>query len=277
MNEWPIDENFIDYTAGNPMGGIINLPDQYPQLTVDVLETADEQGGVENLSTGFHAIEFLLWGQRADQTDGPGDRPFTDYVDGGTAANQDRRRTYLKTVTEILVADMKALTAAWDLGDRGSYGAKLMASPSHDGVTKILEGFSNMAISELYYERLSDPYRTQDHKDEESCFSESTYNDLVANALGVENVYLGHYGALAGASISDLVRAKDSALDGQMKDQLTAVRAAIAAIPQPFDHSVLAPADSDSNQKVKAAIDAFLPVQPTIDLVAKLLKVQINL
>ena len=87
---------FIDYTTANAEGGIINDPAHYPQLTATVLASADEKGGIENLSTGFHAIEFLLWGQRPDQTQGPGQRPYTDYVDGGTAANQARRRTYLQ-------------------------------------------------------------------------------------------------------------------------------------------------------------------------------------
>ena len=61
VNEWPIDENFIDYTTGNPTGGIINDPQHYPQLTPAVLASSDERGGIENLSTGFHALEFLLW------------------------------------------------------------------------------------------------------------------------------------------------------------------------------------------------------------------------
>jgi putative iron-regulated protein len=74
MNEWPIDENFIDYTLGNPSGGIINDPAAFPQITAPALASADEKG-VETVSTGFHAIEFLLWGQRADSGDGIGPSP----------------------------------------------------------------------------------------------------------------------------------------------------------------------------------------------------------
>jgi putative iron-regulated protein len=277
MNEWPIDEAFIDYTVGNPLGGIINDPTDYPQLTATVLATADEKGGLENLSTGFHAIELLLWGQRAAQTDGPGQRPYTDFVDGGTAANQDRRRTYLSVATQLLLDDMRGLEAQWDLTDKKSYGAELVAGSSKDGLTKMYRGFSQMAISELLYERMSDPFRSQDRKDEESCFSESTSIDLNANMLGVEDVWLGQYHDLQGPSVQSLVAAKDPALAAQVTQQLATVKAAIAAIPPPFDHAVIADPSTPEHQGVQAAIDAFAPVQGLLDQAAGTLGIVNNL
>jgi putative iron-regulated protein len=277
MNEWPIDETFIDYTFVNPTGGIINDRVSYPQITAQVLATADQKGGVENLSTGFHALEFLLWGQRTDLTQGPGTRPFTDYVDGGTAANQDRRRQYLQIATVMLVADMQGLEATWDLTNPTSYGATFVGAPPNTGLQRILRGLSNMTVAELQFERLSDPFITQDRKDEESCFSESTQVDLNANALGIEDVYLGRYGALAGPSISDLVKAKNPALDAAMRTQLTAMRTAIAAIPPPFDHAVIAPAGSEPRANVQAAIDSFGPLVDSMRQVAALLGVMLNL
>jgi putative iron-regulated protein len=278
MNEWPIDENFIDYTIGNPAGGIINDPADYPLLTAEVLASSDEKGGIENLSTGFHALEFLLWGQRADQTQGPGTRPYTDFVDGGTAMNQDRRRTYLKVATDLLLQNMRGLESQWDLGNASSYGAQLVAAKQPlDSLTKIYRGFSQMAISELYYERLYDPFVSRDRKDEESCFSESTIVDLINNALGLEDVYLGRYHTIQGASLSDLVKAKDAALDAQLRKQLAAVLAAIGAIPPPFDHAVLAPAASPENMAVQAAVNALQPLQATLDSVAQALGIVNNL
>ena len=277
MNEWPIDETFVDYTTDSPLGGIINDTADYPEISEAVLRSTDERGGIENLSTGFHAIEFLLWGQRPDQTSGPGERPYTDYLDGGTAANQDRRRLYLTTAVDMLLSDMQALDAEWDLTNGESYGAMMVAGSAHDGLTNIVRGFTNLGISELFYERLEDPYVTQDRKDEESCFSESTIIDLTANAKGVENVYLGRYADQQGPSVSDLVKAKDPALDTEIKAEISAARAAIAAIPTPFDHSVIAPPTSDDNLKVRAAIDAFQPMQDTLKRMADVLGVPINL
>lgn len=282
MNEWPIDESFIDYTVQSPNGGIINDPADYAAITEPLLAMADEKGGLENLSTGFHAIEFLLWGQRVDQTQGEGLRPYTDFVDGGTAANQDRRRTYLQTAASMLLSDMTSLETQWSLASPASYASALAARSPHDALTSLFNGISQMAISELLYERLDDPFVSQDQKDEESCFSESTLDDLVANALGIEDAYLGHYQTLSGAtlqgpSISDLVAAKDPALDAQLRQELEAVRAAIGAIPPPFDHAVLAADGSPEHTAVKAAVDAFLPMQGLLDQAAKALGIVNNL
>ena len=209
-------------------------------------------------------------------------RAYTDYVDGGTSENQDRRRAYLQTVTGMLLDDMRGLDAQWDLTKTGTYGAGFVAMDPHDALTKLFRGFSQMAISELLYERLSDPYVSKNPKDEESCFSESTLDDLIANALGVENVYLGRYKGLDGSelngkSLSDLILAKDAALDGRLRQQLSGVRAAIEAIPPPFDHAVLAPDDSAEHRAVQAAIDAFAPVQGTMDDAATALGIVNNL
>jgi putative iron-regulated protein len=281
MNEWPIDENFIDYTLGNPKGGIINDPGAFPEITPPALASADEKG-VETVSTGFHAIEFLLWGQRGDQKEGPGTRPYTDYVDGGTAANQDRRRAYLSAATSMLLDDMRGLEAEWDLSEKNSYASRFVSDKPQDALTKVFRGLSQMAISELFYERLFDPVVSLDRKDEESCFSESTHNDLVANALSIEDVYTGHYRTsdgthMQGPSLSDLVRAKSPTLDGQIRAQMGAVLTSIEAIPPPFDHAVLAPAASPENRAVQTAVTAFQPVQGTLGQIAQVLGIVNNL
>jgi putative iron-regulated protein len=277
MNEWPIDENFLDYTYDLPDGGIVNTPASYPVIDVETLKSTDHMGGLENLPAGFHAIEFLLWGQRPSQEDGPGARPYTDYVDGGTAANQSRRRDYLKAATDLLLSDMQGLVAAWDLGDPNSYGSAMVAGSAHDGVQKIARGLTDMHISELYYERLLDPYVTMDRKDEESCFSESTYTDLVANDTGVLDTYHGRYGSLAGASVADLLIEVDPALAEQIDEQIQATLAAIQAIPQPFDHTVISDSKSDDHKKLDAAVQTFWPMQDLYRQMASKLGIVINL
>jgi putative iron-regulated protein len=153
----------------------------------------------------------------------------------------------------------------------------MVAGPSKDGLTDLYRGFSQLAISELLYERLGDPFRSQDRKDEESCFSESTSIDLVNNALGVEDVYLGRYHALSGASLSGLVAAKDPALDASLRQELAAVRAAIEAIPPPFDQAVIADPSTDAHEKVQAAVDAFAPLRGLLDDAATKLGIVNNL
>jgi hypothetical protein len=62
-----------------------------------------------------------------------------------------------------------------------------------------------------------------------------------------------------------------------MTSQLAAARAAIDAIPPPFDHAVLAPVGSDAHDKVQAALDALAPLAATIRQIATTLGVTVNI
>ena len=63
INAWPLDEAYVDYVAGAPEAGIINNTADYPAITPDLLQSLNQSGSEENVSLGYHAIEFLLWGQ----------------------------------------------------------------------------------------------------------------------------------------------------------------------------------------------------------------------
>src|SRR5262249_58981277 len=127
INAWRIDENRIDYVEGEPAAGVINHPDRYPQVTADLIASLNEKGGEKNITAGFHAIEFLLWGQDLND-DGPGRRSFRDYVDG-QAPHADRRRAYLRAAAQLLVADVTTLVDEWR-GDRPSnYRARVRPRP----------------------------------------------------------------------------------------------------------------------------------------------------
>jgi len=172
---------------------------------------------------------------------------------------------------------MQGLVASWDLSDPQSYGSGMVAGSAHDGVQKIMRGLTDMHISELYYERLVDPYVTMDRKDEESCFSESTYTDLIANGAGVDDTFHGRYGALAGPSVKDLLVAVDPMLADQIDQQIQATVVGVQAIPQPFDHTVIADPHSDDHMKLDAAVQAFWPMPELYRQMANELGIVINI
>lgn len=236
LNAWPLDEAYIDYVEGMPQAGIINDTTAFPTITVDMIKEQNENGGEANISAGYHAIEFLLWGQDLS-ADGPGARPYTDYVDAGTAENQERRRTYLKLVTQLLVDDLAWVTDQWK-PDADNYRADFVAG-GKASIQKILLGMGSLSGAELSGERMTVALDNRDQEDEHSCFSDNTHNDLYANALGIQNVYLGTYGDNDGPGIEDLVRAKDAALADKLKSQIAASVAAIQAIPAPFDQAIM--------------------------------------
>jgi len=279
INAWPLDENFIDYTRDDEDAGIINHPELVADLTKDVIRGENEKGGEKNISTGYHAIEFLLWGQDDEdpKLKTAGQRPFTDYVtSGGTAKNQERRGQYLKLVAEILVEDLEQVAAAWEPG-KDNYAKTFVADPK-DAVTKMLTGMGSMANAELSGERMTVAYKNRGQEDEHSCFSDTTNADILGNFVGIQNVYLGKYGSTDGPGLDELVKAVDPALDAQMKSELDAALAAVNALQAvPFDFAIDAADGTPERDNVLKAIQAIRKTAPTIIQIGQKLGVEFKL
>lgn len=237
INAWPMDEAYVDYVQGKPKAGMVN--NAKLKITKAALIKANERGGEENVSAGWHAIEFLLWGQDLSET-GPGERSFEDYV-AGKGQNAERRARYLTVATELLVDDLTGLVKAWAPKTK-NYRAQFEKGGT-ESVRKIIVGLGSLSRGELSGERMEVALNSQDQEDEHSCFSDNTHRDIVTNALGIRNVWLGQYqrrngSALQGASLRDLVAAKDAALAEKTTAQLNASVTAAEAIPAPFDQAI---------------------------------------
>ncbi|MCA9583112.1 MAG: hypothetical protein KC416_15040, partial [Myxococcales bacterium] len=154
MNAWPLDEAYIDYVEGDDDSGIVNDPSI--TIDADALVALNEQAGETSIATGYHAIEFLLWGQDMDP-DGPGDRPYTDYVDGegGTAENADRRAEYLTTVSSLLLLHLDELVAAWAPdATPANYRSEFESVAPKEALRRILTGMIVLSGFETGGERL---------------------------------------------------------------------------------------------------------------------------
>jgi len=203
LNAWPLDENYIDYVDGLPDAGIINDLTTYPTLNAALLESLNEENGETNISIGYHAVEFLLWGQ--DNSDASlqtaGIRPFTDFVAGGTASNQERRAQYLQISMELLIGHLQVMIDAWAPNTSGNYREEFLATSNDVVIRNILTGIGILSKSELAGERMVTPLANQNQEDEHSCFSDNTHRDIVLNADGIRNVYTGSYMLRSGVMI----------------------------------------------------------------------------
>lgn len=272
INSWPLDEAYIDYVVGSPTAGIINDPATFPAITKELISDRNLRGSEDNISSGYHAIEFLLWGQDLDPA-GPGARPHTDYLAG--APNYERRGQYLRLVTELLVDDLTAVVDAWVPG--APYEADFRGATEAARKTalhRMLQGMGALAGAELSGERMTVAVDNRDQEDEHSCFSDNTHRDLRAAALGIQNVYLGRYGMIDGPGLDELVAARDPALDAKMQQQLEASLAAIAAIPVPFDQAIL---NEDGRAKILAGVRALQAEAQTLVQIATAFGIQLNL
>lgn len=257
INAWPMDESFVDGTQGKAGGGLIG--NRKFAITGKNLAAQNERGGEENVATGWHAIEFLLWGQDLSET-GPGQRSFEDFVDG-KAPNADRRRQYLTVVTGLLIDDLQSLVRAWAPGVKNNYRARFEKG-SRESVRKILVGLGSLSRGELAGERLEVALSSQDQEDEHSCFSDNTHRDAVNNARGIQNVWLGEYrradgSMVKGASLRELVAAKDAALAERTTKQIAASVAAAEAIQAPFDREIIGAKDAPGRLRVQKTIDSL--------------------
>ncbi|EBA01875.1 lipoprotein, putative [Rhodobacterales bacterium HTCC2150] len=245
VNAWPLDEGLIDYVdasyggpsdenafaalnvIANPTftlsGQDIDATSITPALLEDTLQEAD---GVEaNVATGYHAIEFLLWGQDLNgHGTGAGDRPWTDYAMGDdcTNGNCDRRGEYLTAATDLLISDLEYMAGAW--ADGGEARTELM-SDADVGISAILTGMGSLSYGETAGERMRLGVMLNDPEEEHSCFADNTHNDHYYNGVGIQNVYLGEYirvdgSLITGPSLSDLVAETDAALDAEMQGKL---------------------------------------------------------
>lgn len=263
INAWPLDENFIDYVTGNATAGIIN--DATKTIDAATLRDANEKGGEKNISIGFHAIEFLLWGQ---DTNAGGDfskaglRAFTDYT---TATNVDRRKKYLQLTVDLLLEDLKTVRDAWAEG--ATYRTTFVGE-GNTSLARILTGMGSLSEAELAGERMKVALINHDQEDEHSCFSDNTHRDVVTNAQGIYNVYWGTYGSISGKGVASLVEIVDKTLYDKMKAELDATKKTTEAIQAPFDKEI-SQGNSAGNQRVDEAILALRAQTRTIEIIAQ--------
>ncbi|MEM7283030.1 MAG: imelysin family protein, partial [Pseudomonadota bacterium] len=205
INAWPLGEALIDYVANNVDG------DEGPEIpgstatiagniiadltiTIDEMAIRDnfELGGDErNVTSGYHAIEFLLWGQDLNE-DGSGtglrdssggQRPVTDFQTGGACtsgtgnAQPDvictRRGQYLLAAADLLIQDLDSIVDAWNPNGTDNHYANYVAG-GDVSLALILEGMGRLGFGELAGERMNIALLTNSQEDEHSCFSDNT-------------------------------------------------------------------------------------------------------
>jgi putative iron-regulated protein len=279
INSWPIDEAYIDYVVGNPDGGIINATSTFPVINRELILSLNEKEGKKNTSTGFHAIEFLLWGQDRS-TNGPGDRAWRDYAN--TTRNSERRRQYLRIVTELLVEHLQSVAAEWAEGKTDNYRSRFLAMDPDSALANILKGIGALSGPEVAGERLTTPYETKAQEEEQDCFSDNTCNDLVDDARGVANVYFGRYESasgkkICGAGVHDLLMRSNPGFATKLSAQVEMAVARAREIPSPFDQAILGPNTSAGRIAIKKAIKAFQAESDLIAEAATVLSVKLNL
>ena len=262
INAWPLDESYIDYVEGNTGAGIVNDAAAFPTINAELLVSLNEEGGEENVSTGWHAIEFLLWGQDLN-AGGPGERPVEDFT---TKSNAERRATYLAVASDLLVSHLQDMVDAWAPGRSDNYRAEFTSVDSDEALRRIITGIGELSRGELAGERMTVAYEERSQEDEHSCFSDNTTADIIANAVGIQMVFLGDFGGVSGPGIKDLIMAKDSEIAGQLEAEISYSVNLTKAIPAPFDQH-LGEGVSDAETGRQAVLTAIVALEDQTDTI----------
>lgn len=227
VNAWPLDEALIDYVSDDYAGeynskdNIINsdsitvggTEQDTSKITPELLAEMNEIGGSEaNVTTGYHAIEFLLWGQDTNGVaEGAGNRPVTDYManeqctsgegNSADAAVCAKRGEYLKAAAALLVSDLSAMVAEWEQGPGNTLRSDLMDRSNDNAIRQIFYQMGSLALGELASERMQVAFVTGSTEDEHECFSDLTHLSYANNAKGIDNVFHGKYQTVSGDTV----------------------------------------------------------------------------
>lgn len=302
LNAWPLDEGLIDYVSadyqyelGNEGANaniVANKQLQIGATTLDVAKLTpqtiadlNEVGGSEaNVASGYHAIEFLLWGQDLNGTNaGAGARAYTDFMvgDACTNGNCDRRGEYLKAAAELLIQDLEWMEKQWSANEKGNYREELVSGSAENGLRKMLFGMGSLSLGELAGERMKVALEANSTEDEHDCFSDNTHNSHYYNEQGIYNVYTGIYkrqdgSLLSGPSLNDLVAQKDQQAAQEIQKQFDVTRAQVGQLVtsaetngQFFDQ-LIAPGNTQGNALVNETIMSLVAQTESIERAAKI-------
>lgn len=288
VNAWPLDEGLIDYvdasygvasednglyTANVVANKSLSVNGQFVdagQISPALLsEQLQEAGGIEsNVATGYHAIEFLLWGQDLNGGKaGAGARSYTDYsLDNCSNGNCDRRGQYLTAAADLLITDLEYMTDAWGVG--GEARGALDAMGEDAALSAILTGMGSLSYGELAGERMQLGLMLHDPEEEHDCFSDNTAASHFYDGLGIQNVFVGRYvrvngSVVSGPGVQALLTATDKALADELTNDIDdSVNALNLVLQSQLDgkayDQLIAEGDAEGNALVQTAIDALI-------------------
>jgi putative iron-regulated protein len=257
INAWPLNEAVIDYVVGGPSSGLVGAIKT--PITAENILKLDQVSDEADVTTGFHAIEFLLWGQDRSAK-GAGDRKFTDFVlPAGKNGVTQRRRDYLKALTGMLEADLGFVLSQWDPVRSSAYAREFMALDSYEAVGRMVRGMAMLAVEEMSSERLSVALDSGTQEDEASCFSDNTHREFSANLRGIQSVWFAQHNKISAPSLRSLVQKLDPKVAAQLDAALSQAQAQAQIVENDgaFDQMLIAPATDPRRQHAEALVSAL--------------------
>lgn len=241
---WPV--NFVDMDA--------LLADNSHPLDVADIESLDSRA-----LKGYHPIEYVLWGKKtAPQT-------------ATALAANARQKTYIVSLTAALKKQADELYDSWTTTGgysnvvltAGTAGNTEFPTKQHAYIT-LLEGFLGIC-GEVADGKMKEPYDAElvtpgsGAQLVESPFSGNSTTDFKNNITGAYNVYLGKFND-QGKGLTDLVKAKNVALDNSIKTKFEAAIGSFNNITVPYEDAIVS-----QRLQCQATMDAITALAELLD------------
>ncbi len=272
LNGWPVDPAAIE--------GIIRDSVKHPSITKSSISALNKSGEEQEVTTGYHVIEFLLWGEDK-KAGGPGARSFTDYAAADVMAA--RRAAYLKAAIGLVISDLKTLVNAWKTGATTNYRAKFLALPAETALQNILTGIAGLAGYEVAGRSLGLALESQKNRDEQSQFSDTTHLDVLHNTAGIANVLAGAYVGITGkfkVKGTGVISFAESSSPEHANALRSAINSAVKnvnAITSPFDQAIQGDDASPGRMSIKQGIESLQLLTKATSAFAKSQGIRISL
>ncbi|AZZ37265.1 hypothetical protein CIK05_10855 [Bdellovibrio sp. qaytius] len=256
LNAWPIDEQYIDYIKENNNSGFVNNKKILPTITKQSLIDLNEKDGERNVSTGYHAIEFLLWGQDFS-TKNSGERTTKDY--SGVGDIEKRRGQTLIALCELLVDHSNSLVKAWQ--PDSTYVQAWNKEPAQEILRRILVGITSLSADEMAGERITVAFEKNDPEHEQDCFSDFSIEDLKANQNGIVSLYNE-------SGLKELFEKADKVQAQKLSKEFDAVTVGLSKVTGSMDSAIL---DKKSKDR-KHLMNVVLHLQKQAQIISRIVQ-----
>jgi putative iron-regulated protein len=232
LDSGDIEGGYIDYIPGYPFSGIVN--DLTLAIDEDSIRSQHGFTDLTNASLGYHAIEFMFWGQEGkrsahdffpqentapvpmNETDESAhNHEVKDTLDDEGSfhipQNHNRRRQYTKLLSDLLQKDLHRIQRRWE-PSTGYYAQLLQQSNTDNTLQAALIAGQRLISEELLQKRFQLT---------SSEFSNGSQQDLLALLTGLELWYFPKDEDQQEASLGFLMQQADAKIAEDFIQSLT--------------------------------------------------------
>lgn len=248
----------------------LNTSDLQTLLNTITGFNADNLKGYNDDVQGFHALEYLLFG------DGVADN------EKSIEEMTDAEREYLSAAAEVFESYTQNLFDAWSVTNNAdddsalAYKDYLITADNqfYSSQLAIVEELINGMIgivNEVHAGKIDEPFGSSinniDTTKVESQYSWNSLADFTDNIRGVQNVYRGEFsGQSDEAGIIDFVSAADADIatrvDTEIADAIAAIKAIAGENDLPFRQAI---SNADARVRIQAAVDALVLLEASLE------------